>query len=88
MPKEWFLEEEECKKDYRTPIKGALLREEDVTKLKNVKDYILMKGELYCSMPRGILSRCVGCGEAQRNLEEVHSKTYGIYREVSLYRRL
>ena len=39
-------------------------------------------------MPGGILLRCVGHKETQRNLEEVHNKTCGFYGEVSLYQRL
>ena len=37
---------EGCKKDWRAPIREALLKEEDVVELKTVKDYVLMKGEL------------------------------------------
>ena len=42
------------------PIKEALMKEGDMAKLKALKDYALVKGELYCRMPRGILLRCVG----------------------------
>jgi len=69
-------------------MREALLKEEDVAKLKTLKDYVLMKGELYYRMPGGILSRCVEHEEAQRKLEEVHSRTYGFYSEVSLHQRL
>lgn len=65
-----------------------MLKEEDVAKLKTLKDYVLMKGELHCRMPKRILSRCVGHKEAQRKLEEVRSRTCGFYNEVSLYYRL
>ena len=85
--KERFLEREGCEKDWRAPIREALLKE-DVAELKTVKDYVLMKGELYRRMPRGILSRCVGHEEAQRKLEEVHNRTCGFCKEVSLYRKL
>ena len=37
-----------------------MLNEGDVVELKILKDYILMKGELYCRMPEGILFGCVG----------------------------
>ena len=47
------------------------MKEEDVAELKTVKDYVLMKGELYCKMLEGILSRCLRHDEAYRNLEEV-----------------
>ena len=64
------------------------MKEEDATELKALKNYTLVKGELYHRMPGGVLSRCVGRAEAQRKLKDVHDKTYGSYGEVSLYRRL
>ena len=85
MLKEKFPKKEEYEEDWKAPIKETLLREEDVAKLKIVKDYVLMKGKLYRRMLGVILSRCVGYEEAQRKLEEVHSKTCGFYKEVSLY---
>ena len=42
------------------------MKEEDTTELKVLKDYALVRGELYCRMPEGVLSRCVGQEEAQR----------------------
>ena len=54
-----------------------------MAELKILKDYILMKGELYRRMPEGILSRCVGHEKAQRKLREVHGRTYGFYDEIS-----
>jgi len=56
--------------------------------LKTLKDYTLVKGELYRKMPGGILSRCVGQEKAQRKLKEVHDITYGFCEEIRLYRRL
>ena len=70
------------------PIKEALTREEDMVKLKVLKDYALVRGELYCRMLGRVLSRCVGQEEAQRKLKEVHDKTCGFCEEVNLYRRL
>lgn len=61
--KERFIEKEECNEDWRAPIREALLKK-DVAKLKMMKDYVLMKGELYCRMLGGILSRYVGHKEA------------------------
>lgn len=61
------------------------MKEEDVEELKTIKDYVLMNGELYRKMPSRILFRCVGHKEAQRKLEEVHSRTCGVCKEVSLY---
>ena len=74
MLKERF-QEEQCKEDWRIPIKEALTREEDMTELKALKDYALVRGELYRRMPGGVLSRCVGQEEARRKLKEVHDKT-------------
>ena len=65
MLKERF-QEERCEEDWRIPIKEALIKEEDMAELKVLKNYALVKGELYRRMPRGILSRCVGQEKAQR----------------------
>ena len=40
------------------------MKEEDAVELKALKDYTLVKGELYRRMPGGVLSRCVGRVEA------------------------
>ena len=69
------------------PIKEALMKEGDMAELKALKDYALVKGELYYRMSGGILSRCVGQKEAQRKLKEVHERTCGFYGEVNLYRK-
>ncbi|OMP00134.1 Integrase, catalytic core [Corchorus capsularis] len=42
------------KEDWRSPIKKALLSD-DSPSIKELKDYILINGELYRRMPRGIL---------------------------------
>ena len=59
MLKERF-QEEQCEEDWRIPIKEALMKEEDMTKLKALKDYALVRGELYHRMPSGVLLRCMG----------------------------
>ena len=82
------FQEEQCEGDWRISIKEALIKEEDVAELKALKDYALVKGELYHKMPGGVLSRCVGLVEAQRKLKDVHNKTCGSCGEVSLYCRL
>ena len=64
------------------------MKEEGAVELKVLKDYTLVRGELYRRMPGGVLSRCMGQEEAQRKLKKVHDKTYGSCGEVSLYRRL
>ncbi|XP_075654970.1 uncharacterized protein LOC142625158 [Castanea sativa] len=58
MLKERFLEEQ-CEEDWRIPIKEALMKEEDMTELKALKDYALVRGELYCKMSGGVLSSMV-----------------------------
>ena len=40
------------------------MKEEDTAELKVLKDYALVRGELYRRILGGILSRCVGQGEA------------------------
>ena len=85
--KERFLEER-CEGDCRIPIREALIKGEGAAELKLLKDYTMMRGELYCRMPGGVLFRCVGQDEAQKKLKEVYDKTCGSCGEVSLYRRL
>ena len=64
------------------------MKEEDATKLMALKDYTLVKGELYRRMPGGFLPRCMGRVEAQRKLKDVHDKTCGSCGKVCLYCRL
>ena len=58
------LQEEQCEGDWQISIKKALMKEEDTAELKALKDYALVRGELYHRMPGGVLSRCVGWVEA------------------------
>ena len=87
MLKENF-QKEQCEGDWWIPVKEALMKEEDTAGLKVLKDYALVKGELYRRMPDEILSKCVGQEEAQRKLKEVHDKACGSCEEVNLYCRL
>ena len=64
------------------------MKGEGAAKLKLLKDFAMMRGELYRRMPGGVLSRCVGQDEAQKKLKEIHDKTCGSCGEVSLCRRL
>ena len=61
--KERFLEER-CEGDCRIPIREALIKGKGAAELKLLKDYTMMRGELYCRMPSGVLFRCVGQDEA------------------------
>ena len=85
---ERFHKKQGCEEDLRVPIREALLKEGEMAELKTLEDYVLMKGELYCRMLEGILSRCVRHEEAQRKLKEAHNKTCGYCGEIGLYRRL
>ena len=58
------FQEEQCEGDWRISIKETLMKEEDAAELKALKDYTLVKRELYRRMPSGVLSRCVGRVEA------------------------
>nr|XP_023885972.1 uncharacterized protein LOC111998095 [Quercus suber] len=82
------FQKERCDEDWWIPIKKALMNENDAAGLKVLKDYTIVKGELYRRMPGGVLARCVRPEEAQRKLKEVHDKTCGSYGEVILYRKL
>ena len=64
------------------------MKEGDMADLKTLKDYTLMKGELYRRMSGGFLSRCVEQEEALRELKEVHGRTCGFCGEINIYRRL
>ena len=52
--------EEQGKGDWRIPIKETLVKGDDAAELKILKDYALVKEELYRRMLDGVLSRCVG----------------------------
>ncbi|XP_050264242.1 uncharacterized protein LOC126708494 [Quercus robur] len=52
--------EEQCEGDWWIPIRETLMKEEDAAELKVLKDYALVRGELFRRMPNGVLSRCVG----------------------------
>ena len=58
------FQEEQGEGDWRIPIKETLVKRDDAAELKILKDYALVKEELYRRMPGGILSRCVGLEEA------------------------
>ena len=55
MLKERF-QEEQCEGYWRFTIREALMKEEDAAELKVLKDYTLVRGELYRRMPGGILT--------------------------------
>ena len=58
------FQEEQYEGDWRISIKEGFIKEEDAAELKALKDYALVRGELYRRMPGGVLSKCVGQVEA------------------------
>ena len=56
--------EERCEGGWRIPIREALMKGEGVAELKVLKDYALVRGELYRKMLGGVLSRCMRQEEA------------------------
>ncbi|CAL8992411.1 unnamed protein product [Prunus brigantina] len=71
--------------DWRKPLKKKL---GDESSIKDLKDYVIIFGELYRRLPGGVLTRCVGVAEARRRLQEVHDATCSLEPIISLYRRL
>ena len=63
MLKERF-QEEQCEGDWWIPIRETLTEEEDTAELYMLKDYALVRGELYRRMPGEVLSRCIRQEEA------------------------
>ncbi|CAL9017729.1 unnamed protein product [Prunus brigantina] len=81
MAQEDLLEED----DWRKPLKKKLGEESSI---KDLKDYVIIFGELYRRLPGGVLTRCVGVAEARKRLQEVHNATCSLEPIISLYRRL
>ncbi|CAL8091801.1 unnamed protein product [Prunus armeniaca] len=81
MAQEDLLEED----DWRKPLKKKLGKESSI---KDLKDYVIIFGELYRRLPGGVLTRCVEVAEAGRRLQEVHDDTCSLKPVISLYRRL
>ncbi|XP_075640293.1 uncharacterized protein LOC142612047 [Castanea sativa] len=82
------FQEKQCEEDWRNPTREILMKEGEPAELKVLKDYALVRGELYRRMPSGVLSRCMGQEGAQRKLREVHDKTCGSSGEINLYCKL
>ncbi|KAI5337975.1 hypothetical protein L3X38_017246 [Prunus dulcis] len=81
MVQEELLEEDDWRKPLRKEFSGE-------SSIKDLKDYVLIFGELYRRLPGGVLTRCVGMVEARRRLQEVHDVTCSLEPVTSLYRRL
>ena len=57
-------------------------------KIKELKDYTQIEGELYRRLPGGILSRCINKKVRKLKLKELHTQAYGIVEKISLCRRI
>ena len=69
-------------------LRDALLEQGIEIDAKQLRDYMLVAGELYRRLPKGVLARCVNLEEAAKRLSEVHERTYCVENEIPLYRRL
>ena len=82
-----FPEESE-QQDWRSGVKEKMKKAGYGGCIKELKDYTLIKGELYRRLPGGILSRCICEKKGKLRLEELHSQACGVAEKISLYRRM
>ena len=85
--KRMFPEEPE-QQDWRSEVEKKIKEIGYRGSIKELRDYTLIKGELYRRLPRGILSQCINEKEGKLRLEELHSQTCGVIEKISLYRRM
>ena len=57
-------------------------------RIKELKEYALIEGELYRRLLGRILSRCINEKEGKLRLEKLHTQVCGIIEKISLYRRM
>ena len=74
--------------DWRSEIKEKMKEAGPRGSIKELRDYTLIKGELYRRLPGGILSRCINKKEGKLRLEELHTQACEIAEKISLYRRM
>ena len=74
--------------DWRSEVKEKMKKARPEKNIKELKDYILIEGELYRRLPKGILSRCINEKEGKLRLEELHTQACRITEKISLYRRM
>lgn len=80
--------EEPKQQDWRSGVKEKMKKAGYRGSIKELRDYILIEGELYRRLPGGILSRCIDEKEGKLRLEELHSQACGVAKKISLYRRM
>ena len=74
--------------DWRSEIKEKMKEAGPKGSIKELKEYTLIEGELYRSLPRRILSRCIDEKEGKLRLEKLHTQVCVIAEKISLYRRM
>ena len=85
--KTMFPEEPE-QQDWRSDVEKKIKEIGYRGSIKELRDYTLIKGELYRRLPRGILSQCINEKEGKLRLEELHSQTCRVTEKISLYKRM
>ena len=75
--KRMFLEGPE-QQDWRSEVKEKMKEVGYGGSMKELKDYILIEGELYRRLPGGILSWCINEKEGKLRLEELHNQACGV----------
>ena len=80
--------EEPDEEDWQSEIKREVGKLERRGSIKELKDYTLIKGELYRRLPREILSRCISENKGKMKLEELHIQICMVTERVNLYRRI
>ena len=63
--------------DWRSEIEEKMKEAKPERSIKELRDYILIEGELYRRLPGGILSRCINEKEGKLRLEELHTQACG-----------
>lgn len=75
------------KEDWHDPILKQLVSGVGPLPIAEVAQFTILRSELYYRGPKAWLTRCIGPGEAEKKLRQIHDKTCG-ENEISLYRRI
>ena len=69
----------------QAPLRDALLEREIKINAKQLRDYMLVAGELYRRLLGEVLARCVNLEEVAKRLSEVHERSCCTKNEIPLY---
>jgi ribonuclease HI len=86
--KKEFEELSPGQEDWREQIKAKLMSPAVVADLREIKNYILISGDLYRRLPGRVSARCISMEEAKKKFLKVHEKTCGDGGAISLYCKL